>query len=585
MKRSTRTLGFTIAASLGLHGVVLLGAAWLMAVLPERARKRPASLLVCHDDKWKYRKGTSEPQADWKTAADEALDASWLEGRGWIGYGNGSPGTVLTDMRGNGTAGSGYRVVYLRKTFTVSSSIPADHEAVLDIDYDDGFIAWIDGAYADHDGLPGDIPPEPSWDTQLNVPSHECSFGDEAGDPQPVRSKVLGTVAKVLPPGTHVLSVLLLNEATDSDDAVAKIDLYTRKPIPEDVSEKEAAASEPEVAVTIVRSDAGEAGKPLKALPVEPDLTGPAKSTRFIYADGSQKVQAPLNEATALISAQDMRAASTAAPTAGSDPNRISQEGSDIPVFSLNTRSYVAGGEQPAPPPPTEPARPAEPSPPEPVEEPPPAPPPTPPAAQERPPEPQNPVKTTDPLAPAPAEKPQEKTRDPLELRDRPPDPIPLSKTPRPPVKRTRPMDPVAPSTKPGNPAKPSLSSLKSKSTGGVALRSDEASEDAKGTAEGRYHNIIKERVGAMWSAKLAGVHGLAGNGVVEVEYDIDAKGTVSNVKLVDGGKANAVLEDVCLTAIIKVKLPPPPEEMLRELRDPISGGKIHCTFSFYRLP
>ena len=112
-------------------------------------------------------------------------------------------------------------------------------------------------------------------------------------------------------------------------------------------------------------------------------------------------------------------------------------------------------------------------------------------------------------------------------------------------------MDPVAPSAKPGNQAKPSLNSLKSKSTGGVALRADEASEDAKGTAEGRYHNLIKERVGALWSAKLAGVHGLAGNGVVEVEYDIDAKGAVSGVKLVDGGKANAVLEDVCLTAII----------------------------------
>ena len=71
---------------------------------------------------------------------------------------------------------------------------------------------------------------------------------------------------------------------------------------------------------------------------------------------------------------------------------------------------------------------------------------------------------------------------------------------------------------------------------------------------------------------------------MVEVEYDIDAKGNVSGVKLVDPGKANAVLEDVCLTAIIKVKLPPPPEEMLRELRDPLSSGKMHCTFTFYRL-
>jgi hypothetical protein len=137
---------------------------------------------------------------------------------------------------------------------------------------------------------------------------------------------------------------------------------------------------------------------------------------------------------------------------------------------------------------------------------------------------------------------------------------------------------------KPSSASKTSVSSVKSKSLGAIALRAGEASEDSKDTPEGRYRSIIHERVGTLWNSKLAGVRGLAGAGVVEVEYDIDMKGAVSGVKLVDPGKANAVLEDVCLTAIIKVKLPPPPGEMLRELRDPLSSGKLHCTFTFYRL-
>jgi hypothetical protein len=61
-----------------------------------------AAPLVNSSDTWRYRKGTSAPQADWKTAADALLDGSWLTGAGWIGYGDGSganaAGTTLTDM-------------------------------------------------------------------------------------------------------------------------------------------------------------------------------------------------------------------------------------------------------------------------------------------------------------------------------------------------------------------------------------------------------------------------------------------------------------------------------------------------------
>ena len=79
---------------------------------------------------------------------------------------------------------------------------------------------------------------------------------------------------------------------------------------------------------------------------------------------------------------------------------------------------------------------------------------------------------------------------------------------------------------------------------------------DAQDTPEGRFLSTMHQRIGLLWNARLSTVRGIAGTGSVEVEFDIDIKGRISNVKLVDPGKANPVLEDVCLSSIIKAKLP-----------------------------
>ncbi len=622
MKRKAKTLGFTLAASLGLHGGLLLFAAWCMAVMPRQPDRRPASMLISARDEWQYRKGTSAPQADWKTAGDDALDSTWLTGPGWIGYGEGkgagAPGTPLPDMRAT-AENPGYRMVYLRKTFTVSNSLAATDEAVLDIDYDDGFIAWVDGVYVDHDGPVGEEPVEPAWDDRRAIPPHECSFAPDDADPQPVRRKVLGPLGKVLPPGTHVLSVLLINEAIDSDDAVAKIDLFTRKPAPgqTDPSAVPDPEAVPDVTVTFLAQapSPGLPAKPLEAAPAPPEELTPEsaaaaqkKGEIMIYQDGSRPEQAPSNADTPFISNRNMRASSAAAATPGADPHLITQQGADMPFLALRNSDFAAAREAAAAPPapaapsapdPVPPAPPVPDTPPPtpPVETamndtpPPPAPEPAPPEApaeDQRPPEPAKAVPTENPLAPAPALKPEvvRKPQPAIPYREPLPDSISLTRKPQPvpSIKKPAPVAAANPSRPAPSPVKLSLSSRKTKSEGSAGGEGGGDSVDARDTPEGRYQSIVYERVGAIWNNRLAGVRSVAGVGVVEVEYDIDAKGTVSGVKLVDPGKSNAVLEDVCLTSIIKVKLPPPPEEMQRELRDPLSGGKIRCKFTFYRL-
>src|SRR5262245_47511948 len=117
--------------------------------------------LVQHGDTWRYRKGTSAPQTIWKTADDGALDASWLSGKGGFGYADNSPEislcqTLLNDMHGN------YSTVEMRKSFEITSTPDSAQHLVLTMDWDDGFIAWLDGNFLASANSPGS-PNEPSF--------------------------------------------------------------------------------------------------------------------------------------------------------------------------------------------------------------------------------------------------------------------------------------------------------------------------------------------------------------------------------------------------------------------------------------
>ena len=106
---------------------------------------------------WRYRKGTAEastPATAWREVAFD--DAGWAEGPAPIGYGTPAQGgTVLSDMRYN------YTSVFLRRTLNVDD--PTLVGAIeLEVDYDDGFILWINGrevARVNVAGEPGSFVP------------------------------------------------------------------------------------------------------------------------------------------------------------------------------------------------------------------------------------------------------------------------------------------------------------------------------------------------------------------------------------------------------------------------------------------
>jgi len=291
-----------------------------------------------------------------------------------------------------------------------------------------------------------------------------------------------------------------------------------------------------------------------------------------VVASEDMPALAPFESDTRFISDRNLRAASTTAPVAGADPAIPNQDGVELPGLSLFHARPTSGSIKPQP----------RPSPPV-LAQTPPAPQPPPPE-ENRPPEAAATVQTDDPDSPAPR---PDAPKTPA-LRERPPDPLALTElNPRPQLRTNHrpPEDPEPQSTK-GQAAgpRPVVSSVKTKVTGGVAIRGGESSVDAKDTPEGRFLSAMHDRIGLIWNSRLAMNRGLAGTGSVEVEFDIDTSARISNVRLVDPGKANPILEDICLTSVIKARLPPLPPSLKREAEDPLNGGKIRRKVTFHRL-
>ena len=177
-----------------------------------------AAPLVNSGDDWRYFKGTVAPPVDWQTIPEASLDASWLTGPGGFGYGDGDDATVLDDME------DGYRTVYIRRTFTVApDQLDPDEEVILTIDYDDAYVAYLDGVEIARSALaPGNVGTEPAH-------TDGPSTVREAGNAETIN---LGLASDLLPAGTHVLAILGMNESLGSSDFSLIPNLATQSPPP-----------------------------------------------------------------------------------------------------------------------------------------------------------------------------------------------------------------------------------------------------------------------------------------------------------------------------------------------------------------
>ncbi|MEM6700670.1 MAG: hypothetical protein AAF599_19855, partial [Bacteroidota bacterium] len=88
--------------------------------------------VVFAEDEWRYFVGTNEPPTNWnRTDFDASI---WSKGQGGFGYGDDDDNTIIPNTLS----------VYLTKKFTVSSINNID-KLILDSDFDDGFVAYLNG--------------------------------------------------------------------------------------------------------------------------------------------------------------------------------------------------------------------------------------------------------------------------------------------------------------------------------------------------------------------------------------------------------------------------------------------------------
>jgi hypothetical protein len=155
--------------------------------------------LIAQGDTWKYYKGsTSSPPND--ASARNWTQENYNDSTGWLGpaasgfgYGDGDDATALSDMQNN------YISVYLRKTFNVANPA-AITRLTLAIDYDDGFVAYVNGVEVARRSMPGG-----TIIFSTAASSHEASRGDAGSSPQE-RDFIAIDPARLVT-GTNVLAI------------------------------------------------------------------------------------------------------------------------------------------------------------------------------------------------------------------------------------------------------------------------------------------------------------------------------------------------------------------------------------------
>jgi hypothetical protein len=149
---------------------------------------------------WAFRKGTrafSDPPTAWREPDFD--DSSWARGPTPFGYGESIGGAVLSDMKNR------YTTLALRKRFVIPPQI-IDEEFGLEIAYDDGFCAYLNGQELARQncGAPGE---DVAWDARATSAT-EISL-----------SKLIVPIPReMLVVGENIIAILGLNQTLSGAD-------------------------------------------------------------------------------------------------------------------------------------------------------------------------------------------------------------------------------------------------------------------------------------------------------------------------------------------------------------------------------
>ncbi|MFN5170914.1 MAG: CotH kinase family protein [Cyclobacteriaceae bacterium] len=152
---------------------------------------------------WRFRPGTSDPGANWFTPSFS--DNSWAQGRGGFGYGDGDDRTTISPVMS----------VFLRRKFSISNRSKIV-KVVLHVDYDDGFIAYLNGTEL----VRGTMPAGPVGFNQSSAGFHEAQLYQGIA---PAGYELTESQLALLVQGENTLAVQVHNENIGSSDLTARV--------------------------------------------------------------------------------------------------------------------------------------------------------------------------------------------------------------------------------------------------------------------------------------------------------------------------------------------------------------------------
>lgn len=164
---------------------------------------------IYDSDTWRYLVPKTKVSANWRLMNFD--DSTWSQGKGGFGYGPGIHGTTIW-KRSNGARPS---AVFMRKVFQAVDTSKISI-AVLHVDYDDAFVAFLNGVEIASSGLFSALP---AFD-ELGV-DHDAAM-HYGGQPEefiisPAKLK------SIITKGANILSVQVHNSSLNSSDMSSNV--------------------------------------------------------------------------------------------------------------------------------------------------------------------------------------------------------------------------------------------------------------------------------------------------------------------------------------------------------------------------
>jgi hypothetical protein len=161
--------------------------------------------IINTSDFWKYYVCNElPPPAGWRNC--DFNDSSWLCGTGGLGYGDNDDETIIDPCWS----------ILLRMNFTITDTSQIEM-LLLQIDFDDSFVAWINGTEIGRYGI-GDYGDEPAWNTPLSLNHEALMYQNE--EPLSIIHKK-SDFRKYLKNGLNVLCLQINNKDINSSDLTA----------------------------------------------------------------------------------------------------------------------------------------------------------------------------------------------------------------------------------------------------------------------------------------------------------------------------------------------------------------------------